>query len=160
MIPDYERRGYIYSITLEAEHHGLQFELLQLVVQLLTDMDKSNCLMDYQKDETSLLAEVLLNLGINMDENLVALNKILSVSSDELYRDIEAYKRNPEDPSMSDEDRKIMNNIRDKLDDYIAWLIDAEKNKREIPLPLLGETNVREKLALLKKVDFEQQYQQ
>ncbi len=156
VIIDYEKRGYVYSVSLEAEHSRLTFDILGLVIQVLSDMDKDNCLKDYQQNETSLLAEVLIHLGIHLEEKLIALNKVLALPAEELSRDIEAYIRDPKDPSMSDEDRKIMKDIESQHKDYIQWFIKADKGEhKDILLSLLGSNNIKQKLSLLRKIEFE-----
>lgn len=156
IIFDYEKRGYIYSITLEAEHNKLRFDVFGLVVQILSAMDESGCLAEYQEKETSLLAEVLIHLGINLSDELIALNKILATTSNELERDLDGYLHNPNDPSMSDDDRIIMQDIIVKYNKYLEWLIDAEENKhKNTPLSLLGRSNIAQKLTILRTMDFD-----
>lgn len=153
MVFDYEKRGYVHSITLEAEHNKIKFDVFGLVVQILSSMDKSGCLSEYQRRETSLLAEVLMYLGINLRDDLIGLNKILATSSDELQRDLEGYKKDTDDPSLSNIDRDIMKDIMEKNTLYLDWLIDAQEDKHEnIPLSLLGRSNVAKKLTVLRVI--------
>ena len=99
MTIDYETRGFVYSITLEIEHRDDRFDARKLVEQVFYRLRDAGCLVmqmassssGAQQNDTfplkkrrrprSLLAEVLTHLGLYVDDNLVGLNKILTLSS-------------------------------------------------------------------------------
>lgn len=151
---DYEKRGYIHSIMLEAEYDFVQFGTAELVEQVISDLDRYDCLRFYREreelEETSLLANSLSHLGVFLDPELVSLNMILTSSSPELRQSLLTYKDNPEDTSISDDDRFYLHHIFEDRNLYIRWLVNLQEQPEQSKLlRLIGLTNAKRKQIII-----------
>jgi hypothetical protein len=112
-------------------------------------LQRANCLDSYNTKDTSLLAQVLLNLEVRLQENLPSLNSILAKPRQELARSIAAYHTNPNEETISNEERKFIYDLIQNKTEYMDYLLGIQKQRnKEAPglLRLLGEYNVSQKL--------------
>ncbi len=147
---DYEKRGFIHALTIETEYNRETFNARKLVEQIVERMETAGCLAQYENQETSLLAEVLLHLDIFLDRDLVALNKILTLPSAELCQLIITGSHDEGDGALSKEDRRFVEDIVKRRNKYMKWLIDVQEDPKQAKLlTLLGKHNVQRKLNIV-----------
>ncbi len=163
MTIDYEMRGYVYSVTLEKEYKDANFDLRDLVVQTIELIDNAGGYIYRFKDkkpdqETSLLAEVLQNINENLDSDLTALNRILTMPCEVLKQELLDFLRYRENISLAEEDIIFLEHIINKRDDYVKWFLDLQKIKdpyMQKLLKLLGEKNVEMKKDIIMAIQNE-----
>ena|GEM_PF-1844527 len=152
---DYEKRGFVHYIMLEAEAEESGFKTLPLVKQIMKLLSENGCLVDYEIEElveTSLYVEALSQLGVFLDEKRPALNKILITRQEQLARELEASRELRPSISLSDEDRLMLSNIIDNFPEYIAALESLENHP--VSCMLIGQENIiRKNHLLLNMVD-------
>lgn len=162
---DYEKRGLIHSIMLETESRNIQFSSCHLVTQVFKSLNEYGCLDNLQNKETSLLVEALSHLNVLIelrlpaeqearDSNmpLVALNRLLTMSSAELRNILQIFKMDPDDTTLSQDDRILFKDVFDRKDLYNRWFDDIERNKaKEVEYSLIGIENVSKKKDILQE---------
>lgn len=160
---DYEKRGIIHSIMLETEARNIQFSSCPLVIQVFKRLKAGGCLERPQTEETSLLVEALSHLNVlielklpaekeakDLQMPLVALNRLLTISSIELKNILQLYALDHEHTSLSQEDRILFRDVDERRDLYIRWLHDIQRDKeKQIEYDLLGKYNVETKKSVL-----------
>lgn len=149
---DYEKRGFIYYVMLEAEAGISGFRTRPLVKQIINLLEQS--LMkdaDYASEkassETALYVDALSQLGVFLDDNLKGLNKILTTNVSTLVREFETSLDVPTRTSMSIEERQTLNDIIKRYSEYLSALERLEKDPSTAVL--IGQHNIQQKKAIV-----------
>jgi hypothetical protein len=156
---DYQKRGYIHSIAIAAEYNKIQFDILDLMMQIFGDMEKSGCFIEYKDTDTSLFAQVLSNLDIFLNNDLIALNRILTTPAAEIEQVLKEFQENRVHGSISAEDRVFFEHLVRNKAIYLDWLSGIQKGKRirdRALVELLGEKNVKKKYEVISHIVMEE----
>lgn len=149
---DYEIRGYLHAIILETEDKVAKFDSRLLIKQLIELMNErmsgSGNFSNYKDGESSIYVEALQNIGLDLDDNLPALNRVLTMSSLELKHLLNNYVADPDHHSISRSDQDIAQDLLNRKQDYIRWFANTSNSENS---HILGIEN------LLKKQEIVQQ---
>lgn len=153
---DLLRRGFLNTVTIETEHFSADFESRDLVEHILTELLSSECAESNPAHETSVYVRILSLLGLPLEEQLPALNNLLTLPSAQLSQIITTGASNQEDANLSKLDLYVLQDLNGQLRAYQEWLRETlESPKRRNLLELIGAQNVHDKLTLLKQVEEE-----
>lgn len=149
---DYEKRGFVYYVMLEAEAGTSGFRTRPLVKQVAQMLERSliqnpSYASEKLVAETSLYVEALTQLGVLLDDNLQGLNKILTTRTSELAREFETTIDAPSRSSMSVEDQETLIDIMSRYSDYFSALESLEKGSSSVEL--IGHYNIEQKKAIV-----------
>jgi hypothetical protein len=145
---DNETRGYLHSATVEIEANSLTIEPTGVVVQLISILAKAKC-CPIALENCSPLAEALYRLGLHLDEQLVALDWMLSAPTADLESSFKASSE--PDSEVSKEHRRLAEHIRQNAAQYRSWLHSALTacDKEPSCNMLYNKSNVNDKLNFL-----------
>lgn len=153
---EFQRRGFLNTVTLETEYFNADFETPDLVAQVFGGLLESACLKTDEPCETSLYARTMSLLELPLEENLPALNKLLTLPSAQVTQIIKTGASSQEDASLSKLDLNILQDLNGQPRAYRDWLNELLTNpRRRNLLALLGLQNVQTKLSLLERLEEE-----
>jgi hypothetical protein len=153
---EYEKRGYIHSITLEKEHFHENYDINNLVFQVFEILEHNKCLTPIEKEKSkfedvSLFAGVMTQLGLEIDPLNKGLNIILSLTNQELKDILIKTGKNSPDDTIDEDVRVLIKYIREsKKDDYIKWFMENSQKGSEYG-EIVGLENILHKKEILKK---------
>jgi hypothetical protein len=153
---EFQRRGFLNAIILEAEHFSADFETRDLIEHVFAGLLNNACLKAEEMHETSLYVRILSLLELPLEERLPALNNLLTLSSAQVSQIVTTGSSNQEDTSLSKLDLHVLQDLNGQLRAYKDWLRDTLENPtRSNLLGLLGPQNVHSKLKLLEQLEEE-----
>lgn len=153
---EFQRRGFLNTITLEADHFTANFEIRDLLEHVFSGLLDNPALNTNDSRETSLYVRVLSQLDLPLDAQLPALNNLLLMPSAQVSEIVHTGTSNREDSTVSKLDVYALQDLNGQLRSYKEWLNgilnDPEHN---VLLGLLGSQNVQSKLNLLEHLEEE-----
>ncbi len=146
---DYEANGLIHSIALETEYNHMLVDQVYVVQQVVDMLSKSGCIInDPKKVDTSLLGQILLDLGLQLDQHLPALNYVLAYQTGAILEMLQDFKREGFVEFLTDEEKHSWEDLILKPQEYLVWLKSIESDDPKFA-ELLGAENLRLKTRLL-----------
>lgn len=150
---DYQLDGLIHSISIECEHITVNFDPLRILIQLFTAMQEAGCLLMTGGTKVPLFAEVLMHLGVSLDDSLPGLNYLLATTTFDLRQrlltreadQMEGVLHDAEDNQPIFADESYLDDIRMNAAKYIAYIEQVDGTLKS----LLGENWLKEKRRML-----------
>ena len=139
---NFNMNNFVNNLTVEIEHKKMDFEVKELIKEVLLEFSKLGVL-DNKKGEYSILADVYKGLGLNIDKELVGLVDILHLHEDDLRVIL-----NSDDDNYFIEN-SVKSHIIENIDSYYTWLDKQQNTPEEI---LFGKENLRKKIDLLREI--------
>ena len=153
---EFQRRGFLNSVTLETDHFNANFEVPGLIEHVFAGLFDSACMKTVEMRETSMYVRVLSLLDLPLERQLPALNNLLLLPSAQISEIVTTGTSNQEDSSLSKMDVYVLQDLNSQLRAYQDWLREMLENpKHNSLLVLLGEQNVQAKLTLLEHLEEE-----
>lgn len=149
-----ERRGFIHTITIETEYLTADFESRDIVEHILGELLASEQDGARTPAGQSVYVQTLSLLGLSLEQQLPALNNLLTLPSAQLSQLMTTGDYKLEDANLSRPELYVLQDLNGQLRAYQEWLYETLENpKRRRLLELIGVQNVRDKLTLLKQIE-------
>lgn len=150
---DYEKRGFVHSLMLETESKQVDFSTFPLVGQAVLlfyvdgKLEDAKNYWEYFPKDTSFFVESLTQLGVDFDDNLIGLNRVLTLPARELRNQLRLFRANEADSSLSEDDRAELKDICSNQISYHSRLQEIRGDP--VLLRLVGEDNLDIKYSLI-----------
>lgn len=158
---DYETSGFVHSLSIESEYGDVKFNLPCIVKAIFMMLKEAECLSfdtgDAKSSTSSLYANVMSQLNLEIDSDYPALNLILSETDYDFKRLLEktyAYEETRDkdkdyiddrkEAELSLQERELLRDIYGRWDIYKGWLLSVPNEL----LPLFGGKNINAKIKV------------